>query len=141
MFATFEESKFPVQLDDKSTVWRCVEIVMNAPSLLVTLEEDDIVRYHLLQGGDDLLQVIEAFGPSRVTGVHIVLPPDMSPSGDWAILPVSRVELEPPLPDGSSPGAILTTRDGQQYGGFPLETTHTNHAHLAVLLDLPKKST
>lgn len=138
MFATYEPFKFPLQLDNSSTIWRGVEVMLYTPWLLATLEDDEEVpRTFLLKGTDDLLQVVEASALGRLTGLRLVLPPNLSPTSDWTFVPVCRVERELRSVDGAILSAVLTSRDGRRYSGFPIAPTERDDSDLAVLVDLP----
>jgi len=95
MFRTHEPFKYPIQFGgDESTVWRAVQIVLNMPWLLVTIEvEEELTQTFLLNGTDDLLQCVEDesdFG--RLVAVRLVLPPAYSPSSDWTFVPADRAD-------------------------------------------------
>ena len=138
MFATYETFKLPLQFGEGSTIWRGVEIMLNTPWLLATLEGDEEVsRTFLLKGPDDLLQVVQSPELGRVTGVRLVLPPSVSPTRDWSFVPVCRVERELRSIDGAVPSVVLKSMQGQRYGGFPIAVAHRDEADLVALVDLP----
>lgn len=138
MFATYEPFKFPLQLGDDSTIWRGVEIMLNTPWLLATLDTDeDVPRTFLLKGPDDLLQVLRSPELGRLNGVRLVLPPEASPSSEWSFVPIRRVERELRSIDGAMPSAVLQARDGQRYGGFPIQQTQRDEVDLVAIMELP----
>ncbi len=142
MFATYEPFKFPLQFGDDSTIWRGVEIMLNTPWLLATLEDDeDVPRTFLLKGPDDLLQVVQKSDLGKLTGVRLVLPPEVSPTSDWAFVSVCRVERELRSIDGAIPSAVLTSVDGRRYGGFPIAPTERKDSDLVLLVDLRMAAT
>ncbi len=142
MFATYEAFKFPLQFGDGSTIWRGVEIMLNNPWLIATLEDDDEVpRTFLLKGLDDLLHVMESSELGKLTGVRLVLPPYVSPTSDWSFVHVCRVERELRSSDGAMPSAVLKSNDGRRYGGFPIHQTHRDEADLIALADFPVAAT
>ncbi len=137
MFTTHEPFRFPIQFDDGSTIWRCVELGLNSPWLIVTVDsEDEIPRTFLLHGTDDLLQVAQAESLGKLRGVRLVLPPHASPTCDWTFVPVCKVERELRSVDGAAPSAVVTSRDGRRYGGFPIGPTERRDEDLAVLVNL-----
>lgn len=138
MFATYEPFKFPLQFGNESTIWCGVEIMLNTPWLLATLEDDEAVpRTFLLKGPDDLLQVVERSDLGKLTGLRLVLPPGQSPTSDWSFVPVRSVERELRSIDGAIPSAVLRSMGGERYGGFPIQQTERDEADLEVLMDLP----
>lgn len=142
MFATYEPFKFPVQFDADSTIWRGVEIMLNTPWLLATLEDEAgmSLRTFLLKGTDELQQFAEGSTLGRLTSVRLVLPPDLSPKGDWAFVPVRRVERELRSVDGAAPSVVLADADGRRYGGFPIGPTERTPADVALIVEFPQSS-
>jgi hypothetical protein len=143
MFATYEPFKFPLQFDNESTIWRGIEIMLNTPWLLAAAFDDveGVPRTFLLQGTFDLLQFLESPVIGRLTGVRLVLPPDLSPTCDWTFVPIWRIERELRSSDGAIPSVVLTARDGRRYGGFPIAPTQRDDADLAPLVELPMSAT
>lgn len=142
MFATYEPFKFPIQLGDDSTIWLGVEIMLNTPWILATLEDDEEVpRTFLLKGPDDLLHVVQSSDLGTLTAVRLILPPNASPTSDWAFVPVCRVERELRSIDGAIPSSVLTCAEGRRYGGFPIALTERDDTDLALVVDLSTGAT
>ena len=141
MFATYEPLKFPLQFDDDSTIWLGVEIMLNTAWLLATLEDEEVPRTFLLRGPDDLLKIVQNPGFGRLTGLRVVLPPEVSPTNDWAFVPVCRVERELRSIGGAIPSAVLTCAEGRRYGGFPIALTERDDTDLALVVDLSTGAT
>lgn len=120
MFRTFDAYKFPVQLESGSTVWRAVELVLNAPRLLVTTEDSESRRTFLLNDTSDLLQFITELRGEKLHAVRLVLPPDYSSSADWEFIPIKQIGRDSRSSPASLNGAILMALSGQQFGGFPI---------------------
>ncbi len=139
MFATYEWFKLPFRLDSDISIWRGVEVMLNASWLLVTAEHDgeDLPRTFLLTGTTDLLKFVENADMGRLTGVRIVSPPRLSPTSDWAFLSVCRVERELRSVDGAALSAVLTGQDGQRYGGVLIQPIERDDSELVLLVELP----
>lgn len=123
MFATYPVFKFPVQLPgDESTAWTGVELVLNAPWFVCTYLErgEDIHRSFLLADQDALIQMARRTDTAPVESIHLVLPPQYSKSKDWEILPIASLQTLAATKRMRGQ-AVLTTRDGTRYAGFPLE--------------------
>lgn len=137
MFATYEPFKFPLQFNDDSTIWRGVEIMLSTPWLIATLDTNEkVARTFLLEGPDDLLQILHSPGLGRLAAVRLVLPPAASPTGDWSFVSIDRVERELRSTDRIMPSAILKSSDGQRYGSFPIQHGEWDDADLVLLIDL-----
>ena len=143
MFATHEPFKLPFQLDEDSTIWRGIEVMMNAPWLLVTIEDEveEVTRTFLLTGMNDLLGFVENSTMGRLTGVKAVIPPRLSPTRDWAFLSICRIERELRSVDGALPSAVLTATDGRRYGGFLIQPIERDDSDLILLVELPMAAT
>lgn len=138
MFATYEPFKFQIQFQHDVTIWRCVEVMLNTPWLLANLEDaEGVRRTFLLKSPDDLLRMLRDSSLGKLTGLRLVLPPSVAPDGDWAFVYVCRVEHEVRSIEGAAPSAVLVSRDGQRYGGFPIERTTRDQADLVPLVELP----
>lgn len=139
MFRTFESFKYPIQLAEDSTIWRGIELVLNAPRLLITVQdEEDTCRTFMLNDNFDLLQFVETPGMGTLISARIVLPPDWSPSNDWEFVRICRVERELRSVEGVMPSAVLTSSDGLRYGGYPIAPVDRNDRDLSLLFDLSK---
>ena len=139
MFVTHEPFKFPIQFAGGSTTWHLVELMVTTPWLLLTFEdqEEDVARTFFLNGTDTLLQLLVNPTLGRTTGVQLVLPPRWSPTLDWSLVRVRRIKRELRSIDGAIPSAVLTTADGQRYGGYPIERTVRDDSDLALVVELP----
>ncbi len=122
MFATHEPFRFPIQLDDRWTTWRAVEVELNTPWYMATVRDlgDDVERTFLLSGGADLLLFASQapFGP--LVSLRLVLSPSWSPSGDWAFVNIRSVDMPTCPPDGAASDAVVTSSEGTRYGGYPI---------------------
>jgi hypothetical protein len=126
LFATYPVFKFPIQMPgDDSTTWTGVEVVLDAPWFVCTFLErkEDIVRSFLLADQDALVQMAQRADTAPVESIHLVLPPAYSKSNAWEIVPVAILQTSDPASNIRPGFAVLTTRDGTRYTGFPLEPT------------------
>jgi hypothetical protein len=142
MFVTHEPFKFPIQFQGNGTAWQVVELMLQTPWLLITADdaEEDTTRTFFLNATDTLLQFLENPALGRTVGVQLVLPPLWSPTKQWHFVQVRRVDRELRSVNGMVPSAVLTSVDGQQYCGFPIEATARAAADLALIVELPVAS-
>lgn len=143
MFVTYEPFKFPIQFQGNGTVWQLVELMLQTPWMLITTddEQEDTTRTFLLNATDTLLQFLENPTLGKTVGVQLVLPPRWSPSQQWHFVQVRRVDRELRSFNGMVPSAVLTSVDGQQYAGFPIEVTIREPADLSLVAELPLATT
>jgi len=143
MFVTYEPFKFPIQLQANGTVWQVVELMLQTPWLLITADDalEDTTRTFFLNATDTLLQFLENPTLGRTVGVQLVLPPRWSPTLKWHFVQVRRVDRELRSFNGMVSSAVLTSVDGQQYAGFPIEVTVREPADLSLVAELPLAST
>lgn len=134
MFRTLESFKYPLQLGVGVTLWRVVEFALNHPRVLATVDdENETRRTFLLSDAYDLLDFVRSV-EGKVVAVRLLIPPDWSESGDWALVPICRIEHD--AREGALPSAVVKAVDGRWYGGHPLEPTVRNESdsNLLVLL-------
>lgn len=139
MFATHEAFKFPFQFDKESTTWRAVELRAFKPWLIAVVEDgvEEASRAFLVSGVTELMQLISGKSIRKVCSVDLVLPPLRLEEGQWRFVPIRRVERELRSVDGATPSAVLTTTDGQRYGGFPIESVEREESDLTLAVELP----
>jgi hypothetical protein len=143
MFVTHEPFKFPIQIQGSGTAWQAVELMLQTPWLLITADdaEEDTDRTFFLDAADTLLQFIENTTLGKTVGVQLVLPPRWSPTKQWHFVQVCRIDRELRSFNGRVPSAVLTSVEGQQYGGFPIEVMAREVADLSLVIELPLAST
>ncbi len=139
MFATHESFKFPVQIDTEFTTWHGVELFSFSPWLIVTIDdhEEEADRTFLLNGVSELLQLIRSKSLRRVCSVDLVMPPSRPGEDPWRLVPIRRVDCERQSLSRRVPEAVLTTADGQRYGGFPIKSVVREESELVRVVDLP----
>lgn len=139
MFATHESFKFPVQIDAEFTTWQGVELFSFSPWLIVVIDdhEEEADRTFLLNGVSELMQLIRSKSIRRVCSVDLAMPPGRAGEHPWRLLPIRRVECERSSLGSRVPSAVLTTSDGQRYGGFPIESVVREDSELVLVVDLP----
>lgn len=122
MFLTFEPFKAAAQLTPNATAWATVEYMTVSPVFVVTI-------LHPIDGKNNILMMVsdlhlENFLLSNqkdaVKAVHVLFPPAWSPTSDWHIARVIRIERREPTGLGHIPSVLTTLADGKQYTGFPM---------------------
>jgi hypothetical protein len=122
MFATHDGLQAGMQFSDDSTIWRGVEVMLNVPWVLATLKDAERNQSHyLLQDPEDLVQLLSQSPGINMTGLQLVQPPTFSPTGNWAFVPICRVEQEVIEPHGPIPEIVLFCAAGDRYAGFPIK--------------------
>jgi hypothetical protein len=126
LFATYPVFKFPLQMPgDDSTTWTGVEMLLDTPWFVCTYleREEHVSRSFLLTDQEALVQMARRGIAAPVESIHLVLPPAHSKSKDWEIVPVATLQTVGTGDTRRRAQAVLTTRDGTRYAGFPLEPT------------------
>lgn len=138
MFVTHEPFRFPIQFQGSGTTWQSVELMLQSPWLLITVEEDDEgpPRTFFLDTTETLLRFLESPTLGRPVGVQLVLPPQWSPSAQWQFVHICSVYRELRAAKGKVARAVLLAKSGQQYGGYPIEETVRDMAELALFCEL-----
>lgn len=139
MFATHESFKFPVQIDTEFTTWHGVELFSFSPWLIVTIDdhEEEADRTFLLNGVSELMQLIRSKSLRRVCSVDLAMPPRRPGEDPWRLVPIRHVDCERQSLRSRVPAAVLTTDEGQRYGGFPIESVVREESELVRVVDLP----
>jgi hypothetical protein len=140
MFATHTSWTHPLQLEPEVIVWRAVEVMFSSqPFLLIQfLDAEGEERVMFIQTSDHLFDLMSSPKGQDVFGVQLVMPPGASPTNDWHFVPVSRVERELKSYDGARLSAVFSDKEGQRYGGFPIDVMTRDEADLELLAELPR---
>lgn len=138
MFATYSQYKLPFRIQgDPSTLWTGVELVLNVPFFLCTVDVDGVPQRFLHTLEEEVVRMAGKTTEERLVGVHLVVPPESSEDGTWSVLPVLRISKQRQVREGEpSPSLVLTTQGGATYAGYPLERTDpVNHEGLDLVAD------
>lgn len=125
MFATRPDFKNSFQLDPQRVYWRAMELVSQFPWFIATValnEGGGGCQSFMLSTDKEVGMFLEKLpAPGRLSGLEIITPASQSPCGQWLISQV--VSIERPIDQERRPVTplVFLTRDGQRYGGFPLE--------------------
>ncbi len=139
MFATHDLFKFPVQIDTEFTTWQGVELFSFSPWLIVTIDdhEEEADRTFLLTGVSELMQLMRSKSLRRVCSVDLAMPPGRPGEDPWRLVPIRRVDCERQSLRSRAPAGVLTTVDGQRYGGLPIKSVVRDESELVRVVDLP----
>jgi len=141
MFATYAVFKHRLQLNQQSTAWRAVEVILPTPWLIATIADqaEEVNRTFLLTGNDEILLFAERPSLGKPISLHLMLTPDWSETGDWMLLPIAKVERQAVAPEGVSPLAYVTGTNGKTYGGFPIAPVVLCDEERVSILELPHR--
>lgn len=125
MFLTYEAFKFPAQLAPNATTWQAVEVMTVSPLFVVSIrrETEESIDTLLMASERDLLDLIEGHAAGAVDAVHVLFPPNHSPTRNWHLGCVSCVERCQPASGNSAEDVVFTLNDGSQFTGFPLHAS------------------
>lgn len=127
MFATRPDFKNSFQLDPQRMYWRAVELASQWPWFIATVALDEGgggCQSFMLSTDKDVGLFLERLpATGHLSGLEIITPASQSPSGRWLVSQV--VSIERPIDREWMPvmPLVFLTRDGNRFGGFPLECT------------------
>jgi hypothetical protein len=122
-----------MQLDPAATTWRGVELELKVPWLIVCVadKEEPIERTFFLSGVDDLLSFADGEPMGKLVGLSLVQPPGCSPTHNWRIVPLRKVERA-----SNGVGGVVTDYGDVRYGGFPISPLEGESGFLSPLVVL-----
>lgn len=141
IFATPEEWAFPFRCAGDPPTWLAVLLRLpHLPWMIVELEISDQEEeqiHSILIGSTDMLEhCMKSERFERLQGLQVVLPPESSPSGDWMLVKIVRVEKELKSLDGANPSLVLSDASGQRWGGWPIEPMTRSDTDLVVIAEI-----
>jgi hypothetical protein len=140
MFAAHTSWTRPTQIEPEVIVERAVEVMFPTQPLLLiqSLDAQGDERVMLIQTSDHFYDLMSSPNGQDVVEVQLVMPPCASPTNDWHFVPVSRVEGGLKSYDGARLSAVLSDKQGQRYGGYPIGVMSRDEADLELLAELPR---
>lgn len=142
MFITREAFMMPIEVGSGITAWNVVELMAVSSVLILTVRHQgyDYDNAVLVASDQQLLEMMRSTAGISIRAVHVLFPPKWSPTPDWYVAPVSKIELSPPTPDEPLETAVVTLSNGAKYISFPLQRVDSVTGPLTTLAEFPVRA-
>lgn len=119
LFTTHDAHRVPLRLQEKTTIWRAIEVTCRLPWFIASVKEDGLLGDFLLGSDADVIRFVEELPPGSLGSISMVIPPGWDGNADWDVLLVREV-LRSDV-DGDNAVVAVSTQDGRVFGGSMLE--------------------
>jgi hypothetical protein len=108
-------------MNQSATFWQALKHRVHWPTYMVTIDGDQGVgRTLLVKESCDFLGFVQQAPLGRITSVSLLLSPTFPEVDVWEAVPVRYVDRLPPNANLPFPTPMLTSHEGQLFGGFPI---------------------
>ncbi len=137
MFDTHLPFKYPLQFNEECTTWSAVEAVSPTPWFLATvLDPTELIERRFLLARDEEVLIFADQAPlGKLTALHLMQSPMWSPTGDWKLVPIRRVDRKH-RKNPAFDSLVVTDPEGVQYSGFPIHRLKRKVRNLELVIEL-----